>query len=60
VEEIIGDALGSIFITVEIKKVYLEGDILVIEGKYSHYSEEGKFKVTLDNTTLNLIDMELT
>ncbi len=44
---------------VKMKKVYLEGDNIVAEGRYEIYDEEGEYKVVLRSDNLKLVSYEV-
>lgn len=52
---VLRNALNLFFLDVEMKKVYLEDDKIVIEGEFSHGTKKGEYKVVLRNENLSLI-----
>jgi len=58
--DVLRNALNLFFLDVEMRRVYLEDDKIVIAGEFSRYgTKKGGYKVVLRNENLSLVSYEI-
>ena len=61
IRSIIADSrnIAHLFLGIEIKKLNMKNDTIIIEGTYRYLLEEGKFHIELDESTLGVKRIEI-